>query len=107
MSAALSGKEVMYEVVSPLGQPTAKQIQLASPLPDFKGKRVGFVWNMFTNGDMLADTFADLLAERFEDIQFVKLPSGKKGKWGEYTHEDFPEVVIDAVVDAVIAVVGG
>ncbi len=32
---------------------------------------------------------------------------GKEGKWGEYPHKDFPDVVKEAEVDAVIALVGG
>ena len=100
-------EEPSYEVVSPLGSPTAKPIPQAAPLTDLKKKTIGFAWSIFTNGDALADVFSDLLHERFADSRFVKLPSGKSGKWGDYPQEDFPEVVKEGGVDAVIALVGG
>ncbi len=101
------GKEPLYEVVRPLGRPTNRQIPIASPLPDLKGKTIGFAWSIFTNGEVLAESFTDLLGDRFEGIRFVKLPSGKEGKWGEYPRKDFPDVVKEAEVDALIALVGG
>jgi len=100
-------KEPLYGIVSPLGRATARPIPFAPPLADFKGKTIGFVWTIFTNGDCLADIFADLLQERFAEVRFVKLPSGKSGKWGDYPHLDFPDVVREAGADAVIALVGG
>jgi len=99
--------EPLYEIVSPLGRCTAKPIRSASPLTSFKGKTIGFVWTIFTNGDVLADIFADLLRERFDGIKWVKLPSGKTGKWGDYPHPDLADVIKDAEVDAVITLVGG
>ena len=102
-----ASEEPLYGVVSPLGRSTARPIPFAPSLTDFKGKTIGFVWSIFTHGDALADIFADLLGERFDDIRFVKLPSGKSGKWGDYPHRDFPDVVREAGADAVIALVGG
>lgn len=102
-----SEKEPLYEVVSPLGQPVAKPVPCARPLDNLQGKKIGFVWNIFTNGDVLADSFTGLMRERFDDMKFVKLPSSKRGKWGEYPGPDFQDVVREAEVDAVIALVGG
>jgi hypothetical protein len=102
-----STDEPCYEVVSPLGRSTAKPVPLAPRLPHLNGKTLGFVWTIFTHGDALADVFADLLRERYDDMAFVRLPSGKAGKWGDYPHEDFPQVVKEAGVDAVMALVGG
>jgi hypothetical protein len=99
--------EPLYEVVSPLGRSTAGPIPFASPLTGFNGRTIGFVWTIFTNGDTLADIFTDLLRERFDDIKFVKLPSGKTAKWGDYPLPDLPDVVKEAGADAVIALVGG
>ena len=104
---SLSKKEALYDVVSPLGRPAIEPVPYAPPLSDFNGKTIGFVWNLFTNGETLADSFALLLRERFDDMHFVKLPSGKLGKWGDYPHKDLPEVVKASEVDAVIALVGG
>ena len=107
MREMTAGKEPVYRVVSPLGRSTHHELPLAPPLRDFKGKTIGFVWNIFTNGDVLSDRFADLLAERFEVMRFVRLPSSRDGKWGEYPSDDFPDVVRESGVDAVIALVGG
>ena len=100
-------EEPSYAIVSPLGRSTAKPIPRASSVTNLNKKIIGFVWTIFTNGDALADIFAELLRERFADLRFAKLPSGKSGKWGDYPHEDFPDVVKEAGVDAVIALVGG
>lgn len=105
MAGAL--EEPLYGVASPLGRSTARPIPFAPPLTDFNGKTIGFVWSIFTHGDALADIFTDLLRERFKDNRFVKLPSGKSKKWGDYPHRDFPDVVKESEVDAVIALVGG
>ena len=107
MSIDSTGKGPLYEVLSPLGRSAAESIPSAPPLPYLNDKRIGFVWNIFTNGDLLAESLADLLVQRFETLKFVNLPSGKKGKWGEYAYKDFPDVVREAGVDAVISVVGG
>lgn len=107
MPIGSTAKGPLYGVLSPLGRAAAGSIPLASPLPDLNDKRIGFVWNIFTNGDLLARILADQLAQSFETLKFVNLPSGKKGKWGEYAHKDFSDVVREAGVDAVISVVGG
>jgi hypothetical protein len=104
---AAAAEEPLYGVVNPLGRSTATPIPFAPSLKDFNGKTIGFVWSIFTHGDALADIFTALLRERFDDMQFVKLPSGKSGKWGDYPHQDFPDVVKESGADAVIALVGG
>jgi hypothetical protein len=45
----------MYAVVKPLGKSVIKEIQPAQPLDSLEGKRIGFFWTIFTNGDKLAD----------------------------------------------------
>jgi hypothetical protein len=107
LEMAKEALEPLYEVVSPLGRSTARPIPFASPLTGFDRKTIGFVWTIFTNGDALADIFADLLRDRFDGMKFLKLPSGKTGKWGDYPHPDLPDVVKEAGADAVIALVGG
>ena len=64
-----SSEESQYGIVSPLGRSTSRSIPSAPPLKNFNGKRIGFVWSLFTHGDALADVFTVLLRERFEDEQ--------------------------------------
>lgn len=96
-----------YEVVSPLGKSLVKEMSPARPIPQLAGKRIAFIWTIFTNGDILADVLTDLLHERFKDIETVKLPAGKEVKWGDYPDESIEDVVREAGVDAAIVLVGG
>ena len=96
-----------YEVVSPLGKSLVKEISPAHPIPQLAGKKIAFIWTIFTNGDVLADTLMDLLHERFKDIETAKLPAGKEVMWGDYPDESIEDVVKEAGVDAAIVLVGG
>ena len=102
-----SSEEPQYSIVSPLGRSTAVSVSFAPPLNDLNGKKIGFVWSLFTHGDTLTDVFTDLLRERFNDISFTRLPSGKTGKWGDYPQADFTDVVKESGVNGVISLVGG
>ncbi len=96
-----------YEVVSPLGRSVTAEQAPAPPLSDIKGKKIGFVWTIFTNGDVLADVLMDLLDKKIGDFEGIKLPSGKENPWGDYPDEGIEDVVREAGVDAVIVTVGG
>ena len=106
--------EPSYEVVSPVGEPASGKdtgagnfrIPPAPPISNFTGRKLGFVWTKFRNGDVLLRAFADLLAKRFEGMQFVNLPSGRTLGWGEYPDATFTDVVKESGVDAVIAAPG-
>lgn len=98
---------IRYDVMSPVGEPVAKKVLPARPIPDLEGKKIGFMWTIYTNGDILADALMDLLSKRFEKIETVKLPAGKGRRWGEYPDESIEEVVREAGVDGVIVTVGG
>jgi len=100
-------EEGKYEVVSPLGRSVVKRIPLSSRIPTLEGKKIGLVWTVFANGDVLANAFADLLAKRFKGTEFVKLPPGKGLVWGNYPEPSIRDVVKEAKVDAVIVTVGG
>ena len=95
-----------YNVVSPLGELVTQNISPAPPLVDLEGKRIGFIWTIYTNGDVLAEALMDLLGKRFKDIKTVKLTAGKGVSWGDYPDESIEEVVKEASVDAVIVTVG-
>ncbi len=96
----------VYQVASPLGEQLTKKISPARPLPDLEGKKIGFMWTIFTNGDVLAEALMDLLGRRFENVETVKLPAGKGMSWGDYPDESIGELVREAGVDAVIVTVG-
>jgi hypothetical protein len=107
MFEGISFSAGIYEVVSPLGKSTVTAVPLSPRLPDLEGKHIGFVWNLFANGDILADALAELLLRRFKQMEFTRLPSGKGRTWAAYPDPSLAEVVRESGVDAVIALVGG
>ncbi len=100
-------KESFYEVVRPLSRSGVKEITPAPPLSRLEGKKIALIWTIFTNGDVLADTLSEVLRRRYSGLQTVKLPAGRKAKWGDYGDESIEEVVREAGVDAAIVLVGG
>ena len=96
-----------YKVMSPIGEPVTRRIEPAPPLADMEGKKLGFMWTIYTNGDLLVDVLIDLLKKRFKQIETVKLPASKGGLWGEYPDESIREVAREAGVDGVVVTVGG
>lgn len=96
----------VYEVVSPVGKRLVKDISSVSALPSLEGKMIGFIWTVFTNGDLLADAFMDLLGKRFQSLNLIKLPPGRGLKWGDYPDKSVGTVAKEAGVDAVVVTVG-
>ncbi len=97
-----------YEALSPVAEPLARKISPASPLARLEGRKIGFMWTIYTNGDLLADALIDLLRKRFVNIETVKLPAGRARHWGEYPdHATIADVVKESGVDAVVVGVGG
>ena len=103
--------EPLYEVVSPLGQqgyaqPDAKQstgtILPAKPLADLNGKKIALIWTVFTNGNILLEALGDLLAQRFNKAQFIKLPPGRNLSWGDYPDTSVAALARENGVDAAI-----
>jgi hypothetical protein len=101
-----SAKDGDYQVVSPMGNSTMKVVSPAPRLTSLQGKKIGLIWNVFTNGDVLANALGDLLSKRFRS-ETVRLPSGKGLNWGSYPEPSIKEVVKEAKIDALIAAVGG
>jgi hypothetical protein len=99
--------QATFEALSPVAEPLSRNISPAAPLAELEGKKIGFMWTIYTNGDLLADALGDLLRKRFKGLQTVKLPAGKAQRWGEYPDHSIDEVVKDAGVDAVVVTVGG
>jgi hypothetical protein len=106
-SSSVAAQDSVYEVVSPLGRSTVKIVPSSPRLSSLEGKKIGLVWNVFTNGDILANALAELLNKRFEHIDSVRLPSGKGLKWGSYPELSIKDVIKEAKIDALISTVGG
>ena len=100
-------RDGFYEVVRPLGKSGVKEITPALPLAKLEGKKIAFIWTIFTNGDVLADALSEILHHRYPGLQTVKLPAGRNIKWGDYADESIEDVVREAGVDAAIVLVGG
>lgn len=101
-------KDVIYEVVSPEAEPEIKTIPSATPLTDFHGKKIAFVWTpSFKNGDILAKSIASLLKLRFSNLTTIEMPPGKNLLWGAYPEENLTELAKESEVDAAVVLVGG
>ncbi len=81
----------LYEVLSPVGQEVAPEHgrkpdskSPAAALGDLNGKKIGLVWTVFTNGNVLLEALRDLLAGRYRGLQFVELAPGRNLHWGDY-----------------------
>ncbi len=97
----------VYEVVRPFGKRSGDKVLLSKPLQSLEGKKFGFMWTLFTNGDTLANSIIDLMKKQFKDIEFVRLPPGRGTVWGDYPHEpSIGDLVQEAGVDAVVVTVG-
>ena len=109
-SETIPGKS-LYKVVSPLGeQAPGLDTGKSSSGPDVRdlhGKKIGMVWAAFTNGNVLLESFMDLLPERFDGIDFIKIPSGENLSWGDHPDVSIGKVAKEAGVDAAIISVGG
>lgn len=99
--------ECVYEVVRPMAKSRIKQIIPARPLTALDNKKIALIWTIFSNGDVLADALINEMIQRYKGVGMVKLPAGKKVKWGEYPDESIEDVVKEARVDAAIVLVGG
>lgn len=96
----------IYEVANPVAQPSAENIPSAEPLSGMEGKKIGFMWTIYTNGDILAEMLMELLSNEFKDLETVKLPAGKRQRWGEYPDKSLDSVVKETGVDAVVVTIG-
>ena len=97
----------MYEVVSPAGKSAAKEMpRPASAGLDLVGKKVGLVRIPFPNGDVLLEKMADLMKQRFQGMEFVKLPSGKGLTWGDDPDSSLTDLGKESGIDAALVAVG-
>ena len=99
----------LYEVVSPVGQEgnagdsrSGEKKSPAAPLATLNGKKIGLVWTVFTNGNVLLDALRDLLAKRYQGLEFVELPPGRNSRWGEYPDKTIGAFARENQIDAAI-----
>jgi hypothetical protein len=94
-----------YEVLSPLGEAPrqAAAARSAAPVDTLQGKKLGLFWNGFTNGNLLLEAFAELLARCYPAMQFVKLKSGRDLEWGTYPDRSLTDIAREAGIHAAIA----
>jgi len=86
--------------------PAATRIEPAAPLTDLNGKKIGLVWTVFSNGNVLLEAFRDLLKQRYPDINCLEFPPGKGLRWGDYPDASLPEAAREAGLDAAIVTMG-
>lgn len=105
--------EPQYEVVSPIGEAETatrqgkEKIPSAPPLSDLTGKKIGLIWTVFTNGDLLLVALADWISKRYPGIECVKLMPGRNLQWGDYPDLTLPEYARENGIDAAIVAAGG
>ena len=72
-----------------------------------KGKKIGLLWTVFTNGDILLEALADWITKRHPGLTCVKLMPGRNLNWGDYPDLSLPELAREMGIDAVIVTAGG
>ena len=99
-----------YEVVSPLGDASDAAVQkreIAAPaLESLKGKKLGLVWTVFSNGDLVLRAFREHLAKRFPDLQFVEMAPGRGLNWGDHPDHTIGSVARELAIDGAIVTAG-
>jgi hypothetical protein len=101
----------VYEIVSPIGEEAGGALESvkfapAPPLADLNGKRIGLVWTVFTNGDVLLEAFRELLGKRYPGLSFVNMAPGRNAAWGGYPDRTLPEFAREQGIDAAIVTAG-
>jgi hypothetical protein len=100
-----------YEVVSPAGDEGdsnegAKAAIAAAPLTTLKGKKLGLVWTVFSNGDLVLRAFRDHLRKRFPDLEFIEMPPGRGLNWGDHPNPTIGEMARELAIDGAIVTAG-
>lgn len=115
--------EPVYAVVSPLGDEVrpgasdadgkvgarrgAKKVSSSAPLAALRaGTKIGLLWTNFRNGNVLLEAFADLLGKRHPGLAFVRLPSGRTLRWGDYPDDSLGALAREQRIDAAIVAAG-
>jgi hypothetical protein len=105
--------EPRYHVVSPVGEAETttregrNNIPAAPPLANLTGQKIGLLWTVFTNGDILLNALADWITRKFPGVECVKLMPGRTLAWGDYPDLSLPDLAREMGVDAAIVTAGG
>ena len=100
--------EPVFEVVAPAGDPRHTELQVAGAVPDLAHARIGFVWDLLFSGDLVFDTIAAELGERYPGVEFVGYQAfgDIHGPDEARVLTELPELLRQERVDAVVAGVG-
>jgi hypothetical protein len=80
---------VTLEVLTPMGKTISRaDLHPAPRLTDLRNRKICLMWNGKKHGDVLLKRLAEVLGNRFEDTEFVELPSGEGREWSEYPDEE-------------------
>lgn len=60
-------------VLEPISRPTTREQPLAERAKTLAGARIGLLDNLKPGARVLLETFAELLAERYPDAEFVRV----------------------------------
>src|SRR5688572_2828673 len=98
----------MYEVVSPVTPSQPHTLRAATPLQDLTGKRIGFVWDLLFDGDLVFDAIADELRSRVDGVEFVGYQAfgDIHGPDEVQVVDELPARLVHHRIDALIAGVG-
>jgi hypothetical protein len=109
MVASAAGKDGVYEVVSPLGEPVMKMITMAPRLKTLEGKTICEIWNGGFRGDETFPMIERMLRERYPSVKMIpysefplvtiaSLHPEKKEETLEALRAKFKEEGCDAVI---------
>ncbi|MBI2906518.1 MAG: hypothetical protein HYX92_02550 [Chloroflexi bacterium] len=103
----------MYEVLSPLGEPTVAKAHAVPLISDLKGKTVVMVWNGVFKGDVAFPMIQELLYQRYPGIKVIPYTEFPLQRVTGPTQQllDRTRTTVDMAVakgcDAIITGVGG
>jgi hypothetical protein len=99
---------VALEVLTPTGKTISRaDLHPAPRLTDLRDKKICLMWNGKKHGDVLLKRVAEVLGKKFENAEFVELPSGEGREWSEYPDEETIAAMAEKRnCDAVIGAIG-
>ena len=101
-------RSVTLEVFTPIGKAVSGAgLKPAPRLSDLRNKKICMMWNGKKHGDVLLKRLAGVLGNRFENTEFIELPSGEGRDWSEYPDEETIAAMAERCgCDAVIGAIG-
>ena len=106
----MAESNVKFDVVNPIGEPSAQPEPPSTKITDFKGKTIGQVWNAEFRADQVFTALTELLKKRFPDIEVVSwnvLPTTQQRMDINKNMEDLRQAYLEKGCDAVVTATGG